>query len=222
MLANDLETFHELVKQLNEHRNMQAEKVQERDVELKVKEAEIEKTEQRIRNLVEKIATQEYSIEDVYQLEREKAQFEESVAQTLSKRQEQESLTLNGELELKKELERLKRLVAPYNENIKDLPTDDSMKTQISIDKRSTHEKDIKMLLGNVDLKEKILPFLRKTFVHYTDETGKNRSESYEGMNRQVKSEEELMEHKDQVEVSTTRMENVVTRTIFSNVLQLI
>jgi SMC interacting uncharacterized protein involved in chromosome segregation len=205
-LANDLETFHDLVDQLNQHKNALSEKVQERNAELEIKKTELEKMEQRIQDLIEAIATQEYSKEDVYQLEREKAMLEESVAQTIRKREEQESLHLNKEIELKREFERLERFVAPYNEQIKEFPVgnnDDELVTQISIEKTLIDEKQQEMLLGKVDLKNKIIPLLQTMVQDYIDETTKLRSGLYELKDEQVKTEEEVMEQKDRVDVST-------------------
>jgi SMC interacting uncharacterized protein involved in chromosome segregation len=205
-LANDLETFHDLVDQLNQHKNALSEKVQERNAELEIKKTELEKMEQRIQDLIEAIATQEYSKEDVYQLEREKAMLEESVAQTIRKREEQESLHLNKEIELKREFERLERFVAPYNEQIKEFPVgnnDDELVTQISIEKTLIDEKQQEMLLGKVDLKNKIIPLLQTMVQDDIDETTKLRSGLYELKDEQVKTEEEVMEQKDRIDVST-------------------
>ncbi len=208
-----METFHDLVNQLNTHKNSLADKVQERKAELEIKKGELDKMEQRIQDLLEMIATQEYSIEDVYQLERERAKLEESLTQMLRKREEHEKLMLEKEQDLKRELERLDRFVIPYNECLENLAfvvdddddddDDDNLEKFITIDKNMTHEKNQEKLLGNVDLKNKIVPLLQKMEQRYTALTTKLRSQMYELKEDQTRTEEEMIDQKEKVEVRT-------------------
>ena len=208
-LAKDLETFHDLVNQLNTHKNTLSEKVQERKAELQIKKTELEKMEKRIQGLLETIASQEYSIEDVYQLEREKITLEESMNQTLNRREEHEKMTLEKEQDLKRELERLDRFIIPYNECMEKLALQDSgfddssMSMMISVQKNMAHEKKQELLLGNVNLKSRIIPMLQKMEEKYIEETTKLRSQMYELKERKNKTEEEMIEKKEKVEVST-------------------
>ena len=208
-LAQHLETFQHLKNQMNEHKNTLSDKVNKRISELQIKESELESMKQRIQSLLETIATQEYSVEDVYKLEREKVQLEERLGLILKKREEEEDLTLEKEKVLKRELERLDRFVEPYNDSVRELDMNMMMKDEsssslvkiISVVKNMAHEKDQMLLLGNVDLKNKIVPTLQEMEQEYNDETTKLRSQMYALKEEQTKMEEEVDDRKEKVEV---------------------
>ena len=200
-LAEGLEKFNVLVETLNQHKKELTEKVQERQAELELKEEEIEKTKKRIQELVETISNQEYSMEDVYQLEREKSQLKESIAQTELRCKEFDTQIANGKTELKRELERLERLIVPFNENIVELPMGENITSRIVVQKDSVHFDDQKVLLGNVDIKDNIIPTLKNLNEKYIDDTAHLKSKLNELMKEQVISEEEISENEDRVEV---------------------
>lgn len=201
-LAVNLEEFHALVDTLNNHKNELAAKVQEREADLEIKTAEIERMEKHIEDLIATISNQEYSIEDVHHLEREKAQLEESIEQMLLKRQEFETVILEGEIKLKQELERLERLIVPYNEVIDKLPMDDSLVTQIVIQKDLVDEKEQKMLLGNVDLKEKLIPVLSTMETKYIEDSQMLKSQLYELMQRDEEMNQKVKDGEEKIEVN--------------------
>ncbi len=217
-LAQELEYFHELVEKMNQHKNEQYAKVQERNAELQVKKDKMSEIESRIQGLIDTIARQEYTKEDVHQLERKRDRLEESLGQLMKKREEYETVTVKSEIDLKREVERLERFVGPYNANIKELPIDqkydngvdddvdvdvdvDVAVTNITVEKEMTHEKEQKWLLGQVDLKNEVVPMLRKMEQKYLEETTKLRTKSYQLLDHQAKAEEDLVELKDRERV---------------------
>lgn len=200
-LANNLEEFHALVNTLNAHKNELASKVEERQADLQIKSTQIAKIEQKIQNLVETISTQKYSLEDVHHLERQKAQLEETLEQTMLKRQKYETDILKRELELKKEIERLERLIVPYNELILDLPMDENVVTQITVQKDLVDDKEQKALLGKVDLKNKIIPIANKMEGQYHSETTKLRSNIYDMLKKEEEMEQDIKDYKEKAKV---------------------
>lgn len=208
-LAKGLEDFHVLVETLNQHKKELTEKVKERQAELESKKEEIGKTEKRIQDLIETISNQEYSMEDVYQLERERAQLKESIAQTKTKSEEYESSIMNRQTELKRELERLERLVVPFNENIVELPMGENITTQIVVEKDLVHKNEQKILLGGADIKHEIISILNDLDEKYVDDTTSLKSKIYELMNEQVESEQEIGENEDCVEIISDKLRRV-------------
>ncbi len=201
-LANNLEEFHALVNTLNAHKNELASKVEERQADLQIKSTQITKIEQKIQSLIETITTQEYSLEDVHHLERQKAQLEETLEQTLLKRQEYETDILKRELELKKEIERLERLIVPYNELILNLPMDDeNVVTQITVQKDLVDDKEQKVLLGKVDLKNKIIPIVNRMEENYHNETTKLRSNIYDMLKKEEEMEQNIKDYEEKTKV---------------------
>ena len=201
-LANNLEEFHALVNTLNAHKNELTSKVEERQADLQIKSTQITKIEQKIQSLIETITTQEYSLEDVHHLERRKAQLEETLEQTLLKRQEYETDILKRELELKKEIERLERLIVPYNELILNLPMDDeNVVTQITVQKDLVDDKEQKVLLGKVDLKNKIIPIVNRMEENYHNETTKLRSNIYDMLKKEEEMEQNIKDYEEKSKV---------------------
>ena len=201
-LAEKLEYFHDLVEALNKHKNDQYAKVQERNAELELRKEDMAKIEARIQGIIETIASQEYTKEDVHQLERQRAKLEETLARLLRNREEYENLTVKAEIDLKREMDRLERFVVPYNDSIEELSFDDSdddvvVVTKVAIEKEMTNEKEQKWLLGQVDLKNVVIPLLRKMEQKYMEETAQLRIKSYELVDIQAKAEDTLAELKD-------------------------
>ena len=187
---------------MNKHKNDQYAKVQERNAELELRKEDMAKIEARIQGIIETIASQEYTKEDVHQLERQRAKLEETLARLLRKREEYENLTVKAEIDLKREMDRLERFVVPYNDSIEELPFDDSdddvvVVTKVAIEKEMTNEKEQKWLLGQVDLKNVVIPLLRKMEQKYMEETAQLRIKSYELVDIQAKAEDTLAELKD-------------------------
>lgn len=205
-LAKGLEDFHVLVETLQQHKKEVTSKVTSFESDLQQKMEEIQQTEDRITRLQHRIDNQTYTKEDVYQLEREKAQMEENIAQTLGRRQEYESMILNGELDLKRELERLERLAVPFNREMEKLELleghTECTNTQIMVQKNQVRENDQRVLLGQVDLKHEINPTLTKMNEAYINDTTQIKSNLLETMEKQMKGEEEIRNLKDNMEVS--------------------
>jgi len=205
-LAIELEKFHKLVNQLKEHKASLSDKVQERTTELKHKETLLQHKELKIHDLNTKIQNQEYSIDDVNQLERERKRLVVSHEQILRKRVEYETIIVNKENELRKEMDRLERLVKTYNTAIEELNIDHNdddydMKVRICVDKGSTHEKDQRRLLGGVDLKNKVVPFLSNMKKELIDGNAQLRSDILQLMDKREENEEQVTENKDDIEI---------------------
>ena len=80
-LATDIEKFHVLVQQLSDHKAALLKKVQGNSTILKEKEEKLEKKEVRLSQLHDLIVHQEYSMEDIHNLECDKANLEEKIRQ---------------------------------------------------------------------------------------------------------------------------------------------
>jgi len=157
-LATDVEKFHELVFQLNEHKATLAKKVEDSTIEVKKKEHALEKKKAKVNHLRSLVETQECSIDGIHKLEHEKANLEEKIQMMAKAKQEIEDGTLRTAMDVKTRLDELCAVVEVYNRQIEESGAEESKKFQISIQKCLAHEVDESMLLGGVDMRNDVLP----------------------------------------------------------------
>ena len=218
-LATDLEKFHELVRQLNEHKNALAKKVHERTTDLAQKDKQLQTMTQTVQQLQHLVNTQDLSTKDVKRLQEEGEQLKSSIRNVAVTKQEYQKAAWRNEMELEAKMEELKHVVELYNAIWKDLDysaingndeddDDYGTKNEIVLRKKSACEDPIS-LLGGVDLPGRVTPLLLSMKNDLSQKTAQLRRNILKLMDRQEETEEELNEGRDNVEVRNEKFTRV-------------
>lgn len=158
----EVEKFDALVQQLNDHKAALLPKVEEYTLELARKEELMQKKENRIKELKHIIETQEFTQNDINQLEREKKKLQEEVNMSIQARMRHEEVTLKSAIDLEKRFSELREVVEEFNLKIESMDLEKAVqcKVLISIQKDMAKETDQRLLLGGVSLKSDVIPVL--------------------------------------------------------------
>lgn len=206
-LASDLEKFHQLIEQLNEHKSALEKKVESRAAELKENEAELDGFNARIAELKTTISGQDLSAEDVRRMQGERARVEDGLERALAAKAEHSKVLWEAESELNKNLEELEGAIAVFNKKASSLEiiphtakNSGGMDFTLKVDRDAIKTADgadsdavTNAILGNVDVKGAVRPALAQL------------KESTIGKNNAAKAELlELLDHEEQVEESLT------------------
>lgn len=204
-LAMDVEKFHALVQQLNDHKSALQTKVEEYNAELARKEEMMRKKEARITELRHIIDTQEYSQDDINQLEREKRKLEEEVNMAIDARMKHEEVTLKSAIDLEKRFRELREVVEEFNGKVESMGLHKSLENSsllISIQKEKAHEMDQSVLLGGVNLKSEIMPILNTLAGDYSEKARTLRKKLIELSSMQEQMENAITEMSEEIKVN--------------------
>ena len=203
-LATDIEKFHVLVQQLSDHKAALLKKVQDNSTILKEKEEKLEKKEVRLSQLHDLIVHQEYSMEDIHNLECDKANLEEKIRQVGKAKESKENSTLKKAMDLKNLFDNLHLIVDKFNSKIQTLFKEeiDISHNTISIQKPLAHEQDQSILLGGVDLKGKLVPWWSKQKNDYIEKISQLRRDLFDLADKKEASDEDVSDINREIEVS--------------------
>jgi len=202
----DVEKFHALVQQLNEHKASLQTKVEEYTLELTRKEEMMTTKDARITELKHIIDTQEFSQDDINQLERERKKLEEEVNMAINARMKHEEITLKSALDLEKRFRELREVVEEFNGKVESMGLHKSLdksKLLISIQKEKAHELDQRLLFGGVNLKSEIMPILSTMAGDYSEKARILRKKLIELSSKQEEFEIAISEMNEEIKVST-------------------
>jgi kinetochore protein NDC80 len=130
--AIDLEQFHDLIRQMNEHKTTLEKKVKEKNTELKKTNEQLLKMSQHVDELRKSVATQELSVDDLHKIESEIKGLNEALERTLAlKEQRSKKLSFHEEELIKFTLD-VDSVVTSYNTKLADLLHFPDMKSQLS------------------------------------------------------------------------------------------
>lgn len=198
-LAGDLEKYHELVRQLNEHKAAQAQKVEERKIELQQKEAELGEKQAMIQTLKERISTQQYSNDDIEKVTVEKAQLEKTIDTHTSAKDELYATISKQEEQLKKDVDDLESKIETYTSKLNALGLD-QQKYNVVLDVERLGEGDKKAAFNGTDIPNEVIPSLIGLKKQLADETFNMRQKVLELLDDQEAKGEELMDITNSIE----------------------
>lgn len=220
--ATDLEKFHELVKQLGEHKATLSKKVKERTKELEKNEKELERVMNRVEALKEKVQKQELSVDDARRMQSEKARVKESIERAVESKQKQNKLLWEAEMELNRRIEQLETLAAQYNALASELllipetaENANGKKFMVEVHKEHAHEQNQSLLLGGVDLCSVAIPSISKLKSDYEDKSAHAREDLLELLDQVEASEEAITEAANDIKIlegKKKKSEEVFTR----------
>lgn len=158
--AADLVQFHDLIRQMNEHKAALEKKVNEKNVELKRTNDQLDRMTRHVEDLKTAIAKQELSVTDVHKIESELKGLNEVIDRNQAvKEQRNKNLSLHQE-ELAKYCFNLDAVVTEYNTKLSELLDLPDMNSQLGAMKiRFNNEKlllaDQKQIVG-VDIQNQV------------------------------------------------------------------
>eukprot|EP00547_Thalassionema_nitzschioides_P005759 CAMPEP_0194219582 /NCGR_PEP_ID=MMETSP0156-20130528/26330_1 /TAXON_ID=33649 /ORGANISM="Thalassionema nitzschioides, Strain L26-B" /LENGTH=621 /DNA_ID=CAMNT_0038949315 /DNA_START=186 /DNA_END=2051 /DNA_ORIENTATION=+ len=162
--ATDLEQFHDLVRQMDEHRAALAKKVEERTQELHETNSDLEKVNAQIEKIRHKVSEQELSVEDVQKMNSEEARLKEALEKAQSLQKFQKEGLYKSKTEFDNMWEDLELLVREYTQEASELSRWMDLRSvswKMTLKKTGAltdHQPD----LLNVDIPNELQPFLRE------------------------------------------------------------
>lgn len=161
--ATDLEQFHDLVRQMDDHHGALKQKVEERTAELHATNAELDTMTGRMADLQIKVTNQELSVEDVQKMHLEQARLKEALEKAQSLKRFQKEGLWKSQNKLTTLWEDLDLLLREYSDEATELSrcmTDlnNRVNWKMTLDKTAT---STAQMLG-VDLANELQPFFQK------------------------------------------------------------
>eukprot|EP00978_Attheya_sp_CCMP212_P041454 scaffold237949_cov54-Attheya_sp.AAC.9 len=203
-LAVDLEKFHSLVAQMENHKATCNQNVEERTAEFKRHDEELEQVTSRVDILKEKLKTQTFSVDDVRKMQNQKERIMDSIERVSNSKQAYNKAKWEREMEFSNLLEQLEALVIKYNSEGKELALiPESAKNAqgkrflIEIDKANAHEVDQSKFLGGVDVQnaaKKSISELKTKYVEQTAEVKREFLELQDKLESSKKLSKELLD----------------------------
>jgi len=214
-LSSDLEKFHQLIEQLNEHKAALEKKVETRGAELERNETDLAAIHSRVAELKTAVSQQDLSAEDVRRMQGERARVEDGLERAIASKQEHSKNLWDAETELNKIVEELDAAASVFNSKAKELQMipetakySQGHRMTISIDKSKAAEEESTGLLGSVDIKAVVRPAIAQLKETVTGNMNSAKQELLNLLDQEEHAEEEL---KDAM-TSATALENKARR----------
>mmetsp|Transcript_9450 Transcript_9450/g.28194 ORF Transcript_9450/g.28194 Transcript_9450/m.28194 type:complete len:657 (-) Transcript_9450:1678-3648(-) len=196
--ATDLEQFHDLIDQMDQHVTKLKQKKNDQSNELEETSKKLTTILSKVEQLKESINSQELSIEDVHKMQNEQKGYEEAFERAFALRDQRRSELWEIESEIENFWSKVESLVSDYNSyagDLKILPMMASKDVEMmaSIDKDAALDPNPTKLIG-VDLPGNIQPILTSCYTEYSEMTAESKSKYQEALDKLEKSEEAFTE----------------------------
>lgn len=191
--ATDLEQFHDLIRQMDEHKKALERKVQERTAALAEKNTELGRLRDEKEALKQTSATQVLSIDDLPKLENAQKQADEAFARTTHTKDRLKAIISEYQEKLDTSGACLEQNMAEYNQLIAELATNPrfkdfvSMKVTSNLNKDKLHSTQDELL--GVDLYETVHPLISRCQRDLSNKTGETKDELQEHLDKVDKIE---------------------------------
>jgi len=119
--ATDLEQFHDLIDQMDQHVATLKHKKNNQSEELEETSKSLAKVASKVQKLKDTISKQELSLDDVQKMQNERKGVEEAIGRALALRDQRRSALWEIESEVDKSWSNLESFVSDYNSNVGDL-----------------------------------------------------------------------------------------------------
>jgi len=163
--ATDLEKFYDLVKKLEEHKATLRKKVEERTAELVKREEGLQQITAQIDALKRQVQSQEFSVEDIRRMQKEKVRQEESIARAAGAKNEQNKALWEVSTELSQRVDQLRETVEKYNWKVMELHLSaerdsNQNKYELELHTDLAQVGDPAKIFNGVDIKGSVLPMV--------------------------------------------------------------
>ena len=187
-------------------------KVQDFSIQLKEKEDELERKEAKINHLRSIVQTQEYTKDDIHKLEYEKANIEEKIKQIRKLKEENENVTLQKALSVKKMFDELQKIAQMFNDKISIMFPDEKEASSymISVKKELAQDQDQSIFLGGVDIKGTLMPRWMNEKQIYDEKKSQLQCESFDLTEKMQEGEDAISDINRDIEVSHSLLDTTV------------
>jgi SMC interacting uncharacterized protein involved in chromosome segregation len=196
--STDLEQFHDLIDQMDQHVTKLKQKKNDQSEELEETSKKLSTIVSKVQNLKESIDQQELTLEDVQKMQNERKGVEEAIERAYTLRDQRRSALWEIESEVESCWSTLESFVSDYNSHVGDLkilPMISSRGVEMTavIDKEAILDPNPSKLLL-VDLPGTIQPVLKTCYEEYSDMISESKWKYQEALDKLEKSEEMFTE----------------------------
>jgi len=200
-LSSDLEKFHQLIEQLNDHKAALEKKVESRSAELERNQVDLSTIQEQVVELKAKVACQDLSAEDVRRMQGERARVEDGLEKALAFKQQYSKDLWEAETELTKVCDELEAAASVFNSKATELQLvpetakhSQGKKFKIVVKKELAEESDTNLMLGNVDIKNEARPVIAQLKETMTGNMNVAKQELLNLLDQEEQAEEQLNE----------------------------
>ena len=206
--ATDLEQFHDLNRQMDEHKGALENKVKERSAELQEAEGEFEGITQKVTIAKQRIHNQELSIDEVSKMQLESERGNDALVKASALKQEKRKLLWETQTDAKQTSECLEIAVESYNVTHGDLTilTDGAGALKMSINLENAQSGNQFSLIG-VNLRTEVNPYLTDFQAEESEAMVILRRQNQHELDQLVSKEECMTEFTEKVGILENRKE---------------
>ena len=209
--ATDLEQFHDLINQMDQHVAKLKQKKNDQSKELEETSKKLETIVSKVQTLRESVNNQELSLDDVQKMQNERKGVEEAIERAYTLKDQRRSALWEIESEVESCLSKVESFVSDYNSHVGDLkilPMISSRSVEMTavIDKNATLDPDPSKLL-RVDLPGTIKPVLKGCYEEYSNMISDSKWKYQEALDKLERSEEMFTESLERNRIVENRID---------------
>ena len=209
--ATDLEQFHDLIQQMDEHVSALKQKKKDRAHELEETNRKLERNVARVEELKQAISNQTLSLDDVKKMQNEVKGVKEAIDRTMSLKEQRRKALWEGDSELEKLWNELESLVSDYNSQLSELrlfPLESTkdVKMKAVLSKGAILEDDQTKLL-QTNLASQVQPALSTSKQEYAEKLSDTKWKYQEALDQLERSEECFTEALEKLNIIEEKMD---------------
>lgn len=207
----DLEQFHDLINQMEEHVAKLTQQKKDLSEELEETKTNLTKVATRVKELNESIANQGLTLEDVRKMENERKGVEEAIDRALTLRDQRRSALWEIESELEKLWSDLESFASDYNSNLGEINVLDvvaakGVQMKATVNKGAAQDPDSTKLLA-LDLPGLVHPTLASCREEYTKLLSESKWLYQEALDQLEISEEQFTESLEKLRIIESKID---------------
>jgi kinetochore protein NDC80 len=209
--ATDLEQFHDLIQQMDQHVSALSQKKKDRAQELEDTNRKFARTTARVEELKNSIGSQALSLEDVQKMQNELKGVEEAIDRAIASRDDYRKSLWESQSEIENLLSGLESIASLYNSQLGELsllvfvPKEDCGAT-ITVDSNAAVENNQIQLLG-VDLQHSVQSSMQTCKQIYSEKISEAKAKYQESLDQVERSEEEFAEALESLKIVEGKIE---------------
>lgn len=209
--AIDLEQFHDLIQQMDQHVAALEQKKKERAQEFEETNRKLGRANAHVKELQEVISSQALSLEDVQKIQSELKGTDEAMDRVIALRDERRKALWDTKSELDKLWSDLESLLSDYNSqlgelNLLPLVSAKAIRMKGILNKDAVGDADKSLLLG-VDLAASVLPALTNSKQEYSEKFSESKWRYQEALDQLEASEEGFTEAHEKLKIIDSKIE---------------
>jgi kinetochore protein NDC80 len=213
--ATDLQQFHDLIRQMDEHKAALELKIQERSTELVHTNAKLDKMNAHVKELKSVIATQELSVDEVRKMESEQKGVTEAMDRSLKLKRQREQALQHSRDELNTCVQKLDDAIATYNAKLADLASIPELGSKFAEIKAKLNKENLaedqKDMLG-VDLQAVVRPLIEISKAQYESKADQAKWDYQDALDQREKAEEDLQDAQAKLQILTDKYQRCEER----------